>query len=144
MLNPYSIILGLFVASGVLVTLWGVRIIFIARKTLKWPFVGGKIEESRINFGAGDLLPCIVFSYNVGEKNYQQQMTFPRDITPSQEFTKSYLEKYPVGFLVQVFYDPNNPESATLEPGPAEGDWLILVVGLAMLVLGILMFFVVL
>ena len=144
MLNPYSIILGFFVASGVLVTLWGVRIIVIARKTLKWPFVGGKIEESRINFGAGDLLPYIVFSYNIGEKNYQQQMTFPRDITPSQEFTKSYLEKYPAGFLVQVFYDPNNPETATLEPGPAEGDWLILVVGLAMLVLGLLMFFVVL
>jgi len=141
MFNPYSIILGLFFFSGVLVTLWGIRVIVQARKTLKWPFVGGKIEESKINFGAGDLLPHIVFSYRVGEHDYRQKMKFPADITPSQEFAKSYVDKYPVGFLVQVFYDSENPETATLEPGPAEGDWLILVIGVAMLILGILMFF---
>lgn len=141
MFNPYSIILGLFVFSGVLVTLWGLRVIVLARKTLKWPYVGGKIEESRIKFGAGDLMPHIVFSYSVGEQNYRQQMKFPVDITPSQEFAKSYVDKFPVGYLVQVFYDPDNPEVATIEPGPAEGDWLILAIGLAMLIVGILMFF---
>lgn len=141
MFNPYSIILGLFVFSGVLVTLWGLRVMVLARKTLKWPYVGGKIEESRINFGAGDLMPHIVFSYSVGEQSYQQQMKFSVDVAPSQEFAKSYVDKFPVGFLVQVFYDPENPEVATIEPGPAEGDWLILAIGLAMLIVGILMFF---
>lgn len=126
---------------GVLVTLWGLRVIAVARKTLKWPCVAGKIEESRINFGSRDLFPHIEFSYAIGEQNFRQQITFPADITPTQEFAKSYVDKYPVGFLVQVYYNPGNPQDATLEPGPAEGDWLILVIGLAMLILGVLMFF---
>jgi len=142
MLNPYSIILSLFVICGLLVTLWGVRVIVLARKTLLWPSVGGKIEESRINYGSRDLMPHIVFSYKVGEKHFQQQLKFPADVTPSPEFSKSYVEKYPTGFLVQVYYDPANPETAILEPGPAEGDWLILAIGLAMLFLGMLMFFI--
>ena len=141
MFNPYSIILGLFVVGGMLTTLWGIRVIVVARKSLKWPCVGGKIEESKINFGSRDLLPHIVFSYSVGQQNYLQTMTFPGDITPSQEFSKSYIEKYPVGFLVQVYYNPQNPEEVTLEPGPAQGDWLILAIGLSMLILGILLFF---
>ena len=141
MFNPYSIILVFFVSSGLLVTLWGSRVILVARKTLKWPCVAGKIEESRINFGSKDLLPHIVFSYSVGEQNYRQQIVFPADVTPSQELAKSYVDKYPAGFLVQVYYDPDNPQDATLEPGPREGDWLILAIGVTMLFLGMLMLF---
>ena len=141
MLNPYSIIQGIFVGSGLLVTLWGVRVIVKTRKTLKWPCVAGKIEESRINFGAKDLFPHIVFSYSVDQQAYQQSMKFPADVTPTPELTKSYLDKYPAGFLVQVYYNPDNPQEATVEPGPREGDWLILTIGIAMLLLGILMLF---
>lgn len=141
MFNPYSIILGIFIVSGLLVTLWGFRVIIVARKTLKWPCVAGKIEESRINFGAKDLFPYIVFSYSVDQQPYQQSVKFPGDVTPSPEFSRSYLDKYPAGFLVQVYYNPNNPQEATVEPGPREGDWLILTIGLAMLFVGILMLF---
>jgi len=77
----------------------------------------------------------------VGEQPYRQLLKFPNDISPSEEFTRSYIEKYPEGFLVQVFYDPQNPENVTLEPGPAEGDWLVLAIGLGMFVLGIGMLF---
>ena len=49
MFNPYSIILGLFVIAGVLVSLWGLRVIVTARKTLQWPAVEGTIEESKIS-----------------------------------------------------------------------------------------------
>lgn len=143
MFNPYSIILGLFVFAGLLATLWGLRVIVMARKTLQWPAVEGTIEESKVSFESSetnDLLPHIKFCYSVEQQTFHQVMKFSGDITPSQEFAKSYVDKYPVGASVQVYYNPLNPEMATLEPGLAKGDWLVLAIGLGMLVMGILLF----
>ena len=57
MFNPYSIILGLFVVTGLLATGWGLRIIIRARETLQWPAVEGVIEESTKSSESDDLLP---------------------------------------------------------------------------------------
>ena len=146
MFNPYSIILGLFVISSVLVSLWGLRVIVMARRTLQWPSVKGIIEESKMPARSdefNDLLPHIEYSYSVDERIYRQVLKFSGDITPTQEFAKSYVEKYPVGASVQVYYNPANPETSTLEPGLGKGDWLILAIGLGMFFLGILLFFIV-
>ena len=67
-------------------------------------------------------------------------MKFSGDITPSEEFSKRYVEKYPEGSQVRVYYDPENPETSTLEPGPGQGDWLVLAIGLGTLVFGVLLF----
>ena len=145
MFNPYSIILVLFIAAGLIATLWGFRVILRARETIQWPSVEGVIEESKISsesadsFERNDLLPHITFSYKVEQRSFQQLMKFPGDITPSEEFSKSYINKYPVGCRVQVHYDPANPEIATLEPGLGNGDWLVLAIGLGTLVFGVAM-----
>ncbi|MEJ2180408.1 MAG: DUF3592 domain-containing protein [Gammaproteobacteria bacterium] len=144
MFNPYSIILGLFVVAGLLATLWGLRVIVMARKTLQWPAVAGTVEESKISTESSeinDLLPHIKFCYSIEQQTFHQVMQFPGDITPSQEFSRSYVDKYPVGASVQVYYNPEDPEKATLEPGLAKGDWLILAIGLGMVVIGVLLFF---
>lgn len=145
MFNPYSIILGLFIAAGLLATLWGLRIIVMARKTLQWPSVEGTIEESKASSEStesNDLLPHIEYCYSVEQQTFREIMKFSGDITPSQEFARSYVDKYPVGARVQVYYNPANPEMATLEPGLGKGDWLVLAIGLGMLILGIVLFFV--
>ena len=138
MFNPYTIILSLFVIAGLLATLWGLAIIVKARKTRLWPAVEGEIEKSDVASDANDLLPHISFRYRVGEQSYQRAMEFPPDITPSQEFAASYVQKYPVGANIQVYYNPQNPEQATLEPGVGKGDWLVFAIGLGTLILGIL------
>ncbi|WP_455218809.1 DUF3592 domain-containing protein [Kaarinaea lacus] len=143
MFNPYSIILGLFVITGILVSLWGLRVIVVARKTLQWPFVAGIIEESKVSSKSTegyDLLPYIKYSYSVEQQTFRQLMKFSGDVTPTQEFAKSYIDKYPVGTSVQVYYNPADPERSTLEPGPGKGDWLILAIGTGMVVIGLLMF----
>jgi len=140
MFNPYSIILGLFVVAGLLATLWGFRVIVMARKTLQWPSVDGIIEESKVSSDSNDLLPHIKYCYSVEQQTFRQVLEFSGDITPSQEFAKSYVDKYPVGARVQVYYNPADPEIATLEPGLGKGDWLVLAIGLGMLVMGILLF----
>ena len=143
MFNPYSIILGLFVVTGILATFWGLRIILRTRKTLQWPAVEGIIEESTVSSEStegNDLLPHIKFCYRVEQQTYRQLMQFSGDITPSQEFAQSYVDKFPEGTRVQVYYNPENPEIATLEPGLGKGDWLVLAIGLGTLIFGILLF----
>ncbi len=141
MFNPYAVILSLFLLGGLLATVRGLMIILKARKTRHWPCVEGIIEESRLSSDNHDLLPHILFRYTIRQSDYKRTMEFPVDITPSQEFSTSYVQKYPVGARVQVYYNPNNPQNATLEPGLGKGDWLIFVIGLGMLFFGIGLFF---
>ena len=138
MFNPYIIVLGLFVIAGLLATLWGVRIIVRARRTQQWPSVEGVIEKSNISSNVNDLLPDIEFRYEVENQTYRRSMEFSRDVTSSQEFAASYVDKYPAGARVRVYYDPEKPDNATLEPGLGQGDWLVFAIGLGMLVFGIL------
>lgn len=141
MFNPYAIILSLFILFGAVATLWGYVIISRARRTLNWPHVEGVIEECRLSSQHDDLLPHIVFRYSVADSLYRHAMEFSGDITPTQEFARSYVEKYPLGSKVQVYFQPDNPQKATLEPGLGRGDWLVLAIGLASLLFGIVLLF---
>lgn len=140
MFNPYSIILGLFVVAGIGATLWGLRIILLARQSLEWPSVEGEIKASEMSSDEFDLLPNIEYGYSVDQRTFLQTLKFPSDVTPTREFAQSYVDRYPVGGKVQVFYKPDNPIQSTLEPGLAKGDWLVLAIGLGMLLIGIVLF----
>lgn len=142
MFNPYTIILSLFILSGLAASLWGWRIIAQGKKTLLWPATDGVIDVSTIDKQQGDLLPRIEFHYSVDGHPYKGTVTFSRDITPSQEFCNSYLAKYPRGQKVSVHYNPDDPGHATLEPGVKKGDSIVLVIGLITLFLGIIFLFV--
>jgi len=141
MFNPYFIILFLFVIAGVMATAWGFVIIIKARKTRHWLEVDGLIEESLVTSKENDLLPHIRYRYSVEGKNYQRSIDFPPDITPTQEFAEHHVKKYPAGSKVKVYYSPENPEQASLERGAGQGDWLVLVIGLGMLIFGLLFIF---
>ncbi|MFZ5595342.1 MAG: DUF3592 domain-containing protein [Pseudomonadota bacterium] len=138
MFNPYLIILILFTLAGFLAMAWGWNIIAKGRKTSRWPTVEGVIERSELASDADDLLPGIEFSYTVNGQSYRRTFEFARDITPSQELAKSYVEKYAAGTRVTVYYDPGHPEHATLEPGLGRGDWMVFALGLGAAISGIL------
>ncbi len=139
MWNPYVIILVLFVVAGLAATLWGLTIIAKGRRTLRWPSTEGAIEESSLASDTDDLFPHILFSYRVGAQTYRRELGFPGGTNPTPEFAASYVKKFPAGASVRVFYDPERPDQATLEPGLAQGDWMILTLGIAATILGILL-----
>lgn len=140
-MNYYVIILGLFIIAGFGAILWGWFIIAKARKTLRWPMVEGAIEQSALTSEADDLLPHILFSYTVAAYTYQRTLEFPNGTNPSPELASSYAKKYPVGAKVSVYYNPDQPDQATLEPGLARGDWMIPALGIAAMALGIFALF---
>jgi hypothetical protein len=135
--NLYSIILGLVVLGGIGISIWGWHSLARLRRIRQWPSVRGTIEESVPGAEANDLLPHIVFSYFVDNTAHRRLFDFPEGTHPLPEFTQTYLKRYPVGTQVNVYYDPQHPEIATLEPG-AQGDWMILALGILMTVGGAL------
>ncbi len=136
-MNLYSIILASVALGGIGISIWGWLILQKSRKIKQWPRIIGIIESSNPTSAENDLLPEIVFSYQLDGKKYQKQFEFPDGTHPLPEFSKAYNEKYPVGKKVEVFYNPDQHEAATLEPG-AQGDWMILAMGIAMHIGGVL------
>jgi len=133
MFNPYTITLSLFVVAGLSVSAWGWFTLSKARKIQKWPNVGGLIKESSSD--------SMIFIYTINQQTYSQTMDFPPDITPGLESTNSHRNKYPPGAKVTVFYQPDNPENATLEPDPGKDVWLIFTLGIGATLLGIIFLF---
>lgn len=113
--------------------------VMIARgkKTSKWPTVEGVIEKSQPSSDGDDLFPHIVFRYTVSGHSYEREMEFPSGIHPTPIFAARYVNKYPEGAKVLAYYNPEQPDQATLEPDLARDDWLILVMGIVATVIGI-------
>ncbi len=136
-MNLYPIILALVALGGIGVSLWGWQTLRRARRVREWPTVSGTIEACEPTSEANDLLPNIVFSYRVDGRDYRRSFAFPEGTHPLPEFTRTYMERYPVGKTVEVYYEPGQPQNATLEPG-SQGDWMILALGLMMTAGGII------
>ncbi len=139
MFNTYAIIIALFIVSGLIATGWGWMLIARARRKMDWPAVTGRIEVSEASSAEDDLLPHIEYSYSVAGVAYRRRLDFPGGTSPTPEFAASYVEKYPAGAEVQVYYDPRQPAHATLERGVQGGDWLVFVFGVATVLMGLAM-----
>ena len=136
-MNPYLIILVLFICGGLGTTLWGWRVIVRGKKSLRWPTAEGVIEESRSPADDEHLLPHIAFSYTVSGHRYKRDLEFPSGTHPTPSFVTNYVNKYPKGAKVMAYYDPAQPGHATLEPGPARDDWFIFILGFVITIVGI-------
>lgn len=135
-MNAYLIILLAVTLGGIGISIWGWRIRQRSQQVVQWPIVEGRIDESTLGAEQNDLLPHILYSYVVGDQSYRKVFEFPTGTHPLPEFTQAYLEKYPVGTIVSVYYNPDQPQDSTLEPA-TQGDWMILALGILMTVGGL-------
>ena len=135
-MNAYAIILALVGLGGIVISIWGWRVLRCSQQTKQWPTTAGVIEESKPGSEHDDLLPHIVYRYETDGQALRSSFEFPSGTHPMPEFVQAYLKKYPVGVEVTVYYNPQQPQQSTLEPG-AQGDWMILVLGIMMAVGGI-------
>ena len=135
-MNPYLIILVLFICGGLGTILWGWIVIARGKKTLHWPTADAVIEESRRPADGEDLLPRIAFSYAVSGQRYECMLEFPSGTHPTPALAANYIEKYPRGAKALAYYNPARPDQATLEPGPARDDWFIFILGVIVTILG--------
>jgi hypothetical protein len=134
-----TLILILFWA-GFLVGLWWLKRaasrFFLAKASVTWPATEGKITASKIEEVRGNRGTAyharIRFSYAIQGKAFSAN-------TPKYGYYHDYgnvrilTKKYPKGSKAQVFYDPENPSNAVLEPGYSHAITVELIVIVALL-----------
>src|SRR3569832_672532 len=130
-----SILLPYLIVST-LVTLWGLNIVIKKKKTKSWPTTQDVIDKFDTGEDEGELFPRITFGYDVAGWHYRSHLSHSGG-TPPPEYVIIYTEKYTAGAKEQVYYDPANPENATIEPGAVRGDWIVFAIGLASTLVGV-------
>jgi hypothetical protein len=67
----------------------------------------------------------ILYEYNIQDTKFQStQVTFTRTGSSDESFALRYLEKYPVGKKIDVYYLPDEPNFSVLEPTQS-GNFLL-------------------
>ncbi len=98
-----------------------------AEASQEWPYVIGEITYSGMNSHISDgkkmYSIAIRYSYVIDNKTYEGAGVTVADNTGAVSSTSSKsrvqktLKKYPKGKQVEVYYDPDFPESSVLETG---------------------------
>jgi len=139
-MSLYSIIIVVFIISGVALMLWGWKSLQASRRRMAWPTAQGEIVVSDLQSSDDPLLPGIEYRFQVAGQAYQARFQFPAATSPSEELSKSYVARYPLGASVAVYYQADQPQRSTLEP-KSQGDWLLLAIGIVTTVMGFVFLF---
>lgn len=112
-----GLILTLMIGCALLSNIDNLRWLFVDVKTFHQ--TSGQVLLSKIEPGGiyGGWRFDITYRYKVGELEFvSNRVHFGHQAEDNPSYAQSYVEKYPVGEQVIVFYDPNEPENAVLEP----------------------------
>jgi hypothetical protein len=113
--------------AGLIITLMIGYGIYSNLDTLRWPFVDtrsyrqtvGQIQSSKVDAGGlhGGWRFRITYTYRVGNREFvSDRVHFGYQAMDNPSYANSYVEKYPAGKEVVVFYDENYPGNSVLEP----------------------------
>lgn len=149
-----KIILYVFGVSGVLVGILAVVFGYghtrDAKASESWPLVQGIVAESYEDVqtsthssGSGrsttmtSYVPTVRYNYQVDGQAYSNDLiTYASKNTANRDYAQQVLKKYPKNANVDVYYNPQKPESSVLEPGAHSSSALWLILGLVMFVSG--------
>jgi hypothetical protein len=106
------------------------------KKSAHWPTTSGTITLSRVRFLPRGPWPFgrrfegyfgdVGYQYHVGATDYHgSRLSFERAHLAAAQGWQDAIRPYPVGKTVTVYYDPQDPASAVLEPGLV-GDLVLL------------------
>ena len=111
-----------------------------AVRLARWPYVQGRVVSAALEDGPprGRPIPvashraAVTYAYEVAGKEWQSHRVFIGDEQfQTGDDARDRVRRYEPGTLVQVYYDPENPASAVLEPYAASLDtakWVVLAV----------------
>ncbi len=141
------VVFGLIFAAAGLFVLWqGVKEHRTCRESRNWPRVEGRITESTIQVTrrhrSTSYSPQVAYTYSaMGQVYFGTAVTIGATrVFSSYAKSQAQLEKYPLGQAVSVYYDPQQPAQATLEPGVTGGAWGTLLIGVITGAMGAVVF----
>jgi hypothetical protein len=140
----------LFLCVGIGLLIYGKRVAGMAKDSATWPGVKGKIVRSEVvrnddDMGRGrdrsaTFMPDVGYTYSVDKTEYEGSLIAfgTRNFYGSKDYANDYVERFPEGKRVSVFYDPSNPETAVLEPGLSKKSHIPTYVGIGLIALSLI------
>lgn len=118
-----------------------------AQKAGRWPSVQGKVIEARLeertspdpeDFSMANFRPVITYQYKVNGKVYNSNKTGVIPMNYDQKTAQKKLDAFPLGSALTVYYNPENPEDALLNPTKNTAN-IFLIIGVVSLVISCVM-----
>lgn len=117
------------IGAGLL--LYGANTLATAWRSSSWPTTEGIITYSSLR---GHSASGLWYEYHVqGTRYLAAHYRVGGNATPFSSVAKAASERFPEGRAVKVYYNPNDPSEAVLEPGAWYGNFVFPVVGLIVL-----------
>ena len=140
--NTAILIIALLIA-GIVMLGYGGFFIYKGYKSRNWPQTTGTIaaayverktsRDSNTRKTSYKYMARIRYVYKVNGRSYtNDEIGYGKNQYTSRKEskTKKYLQQFPVGKPVKVFYNPENPAQAVLKQGITGGAILVLTVGI--------------
>ncbi len=135
-----------FVALGVYLGGLALRSWRQARETTRWPRTEGEILESWVESkedSEGDLSyrPVIRYRYQVADQSFEGDLVSvgARNLYGSFGWAQGAVDRYSEGDSVDVYFDPQEPAQAVLEPEVGRGPVALTFLALLGLVIGMVL-----
>lgn len=137
-----SFVVGIIfiVAGGGIGFYIGKPILEKAKASASWPTTEGSVIvselERRRKKKSTTYEAAVVFKYEVaGEELEGDKIWFGQYSSSNRSEMQALLRQYPVGKKVTVYYSPDEPSAAVLQPGAFKSSYMVY--GIGMLFLGI-------
>ena len=139
------ILLFIFCAVGAGLMVWGGIVLRNASVSKEWPLAQGEIVTSYVNISIDEdgttYSADIAFRYVVNDRWLTADtVNFGEYGSSNRNHAADIVAKYPVGKVVNVYYDPAKPETAVLEPGVTWSSYIILFMGLLFIIMPLITF----
>jgi hypothetical protein len=139
--------LGLLLIFGLVgagLSYWGWTILQDARASATWPTAAGVVTSSEVDRstdaeGGDSYSPEVDYQYQVdGQTITNNQIKFGENSYSSRRKAEEIAANYPLGQQVTVYYEPERPTNAVLEPGVSAGSYIVISIGALFLLISLI------
>jgi hypothetical protein len=136
----------IFMAAGLAMGYFGYQEYQDSKASEAWPVVSGTVFSSEVTsyseYSNGRhrtyYRADVAYEYTVNDANYTgDQVAFSEVNTSNPDPAQKIVDRYPVGQLVEIHYDPADPGKAVLETGVKIGVWMQLGGGILFVLIGL-------
>ncbi len=126
--------LGIFIMVGIGLALWGLNVLEQSRVSENWPSTNGEVVTSEVREERDEdgttYYGDVTFQYVINDRRYTADTVSFGQYGGSRKHAAEIVSRYRPGARVPVYYDPEAPQTAVLEPGVTWSSYLLLVMGL--------------
>jgi hypothetical protein len=131
---------GIFFVVGIAASYWGWTILRNARISNGWPATQGEIIASSVRADTDEdgttYHADVTFSYVVEDHRYSSEtVSFGQYGSSNRKHAEEIVRTYQPGEKVPVYYNPDEPKTAVLEPGVTTSSYMVLGIGLCFAIL---------